>query len=166
MGNPKDKEDSGTMGEGTESACDACQAAQDLSHEGDATLTRQIAEAMAREMAKAHMHYQALLNERSMAAMPTSLKVTSRVAGFKVMDPFDWTKDKTIYQRWQIWSEKARHTLEAMEGDSEKTKISYFHHWVDSKGMAQTESLKNNKTLLKQEDYDKLDETQKEGKTE
>ena len=51
-----------------------------------------------------------------------------------------------------------------MEGDSEKTKILYFHHWVDSEGMAQTESWKNSKTLLKQEDYDKLDETQKEGK--
>ena len=51
-----------------------------------------------------------------------------------------------------------------MEGDSEKTKILYFHHWVDSEGMAQIESRKNNKTLLKQEDYDKLDETQREGK--
>ena len=115
-------------------------------------------------MAKVHMHYQVLLNERSVAAMPTSLQVTSRAAGFKVMDPFDWTKDKTIYQRWQMWSEKARHPLEAMEGDSEKTKISYFHHWVDSEGMAQIESWKNSKTLLKQEDYSKLDETQKEGK--
>ena len=51
-----------------------------------------------------------------------------------------------------------------MEGDSEKTKISYFHHWVDSEEMATIESRKNNKTLLKQEDYDKLEETQKEGK--
>ena len=51
-----------------------------------------------------------------------------------------------------------------MEGYSEKTKISYFHHWVDSEGMAQIESWKNNKTLLKQEDYDKLDQTQREGK--
>ena len=124
MGNPKDKEDSGTMREGAESASDAHQAARDLSRERDAALTRQIAEAVAREMAKAHMHYQALLNERSTAAMPTNLKVTSRAAGFKVMDPFDWTKDKTIYQRWELWSEKARHTLGAMEGDSEKTKIS------------------------------------------
>ena len=73
------------------------------------------------------------------------------------------TKDKTIYQRWQIWSEKARHTLEAMKGDSEKTKISYFHHSVDSEGMTQIESWKNNKTLLKQEDYE-LEENQKEGK--
>ena len=56
------------------------------------------------------------------------------------MDPFDWTKEKGIYQRWQLWSEKARHTLEAMEGDSEKTKISYFHHWIDSEGMVKIES--------------------------
>ena len=80
------------------------------------------------------------------------------------MDPFDWIKDKAIYQRWQMWSEKARHTLEAMEGDSEKTKISYFHHWVDSEGMAKIESWKNSKTLISQEDYERLEENQKEGK--
>ena len=49
--------------------------------------------------------------------MPTTLKVTFGAAGFKVMDHIDWTKDKTIYQRWKMWSEKAKHTLEAMEGD-------------------------------------------------
>ena len=158
--------------EGAESAAakdarDACQAAQDLSWERearDATLTRQVVEAIAKEMAKAHMHYPALLNERSAAAMPTSLKMTSGALGFKIMDSFDWTKNKVIYQRWQMWSEKARHALEAMEGNSEKTKISYFHHWVDSEGMAQIESWKNRKTLLKQKDYDKVDETQREGK--
>ena len=63
-----------------------------------------------------------------------------------------------------MWSEKARHALEAMKGDSEKTKISYFHHWVDSEGMAQIESWKNNKTLISEEDYEKLEENQKEGK--
>ena len=63
-----------------------------------------------------------------------------------------------------MWSEKARHALEAMKGDSEKTTISYFHHWVDNEGMAQIESWENNKTLLEQEDYDKLDETQREDK--
>ena len=91
-------------------------------------------------MAKAHAHYQALLNERGAAAMPTSLKMTSGALGFKIMDLLDWTKDKAIYQRWQMWSEKARHALDAMEGDSERTKISYFHHWIDSEGMAKTES--------------------------
>ena len=40
------------------------------------------------------------------------------------MDPFDWTKDKAIYQGWQLWSEKTRLTLDAMEGDSERSKIS------------------------------------------
>ena len=45
-----------------------------------------------------------------------------------------------------------------------KAKISYFHHWIDSPGMAHIESWKNNKTLISQEDYEKLDETQKEGK--
>ena len=63
-----------------------------------------------------------------------------------------------------MWSEKARHTLDAMEGDSEKTKISYFHHWIDGKGMGKIESWKNKKILISQEDYDKLEEDEKEGK--
>ena len=61
-----------------------------------------------------------------------------------------------------MWSEKARHTLDAMEGDSEKTKISYFHHWIDGEGMGKIESWKNKKVLISQEEYDRLDD--KEGK--
>ena len=106
MGNPKDKEDSQVSGDGESAAAkearDAHHANRDLSQERearDAALTRQVAEAIAREMAKTHMHYQALVNERSVAAIPTSLKMTSRALGFKVMDCFDLTKDKTIYQR-------------------------------------------------------------------
>ena len=62
----------------------------------DATLAKTIAEAVAREMAKAHAQHQALLNDRSAAVIPTSLKVTSGANGFKVMDPFDWTKDSYL----------------------------------------------------------------------
>ena len=91
-------------------------------------------------MAKAHVHYHAILNERSTATLQTSLKVSSGVNGFKVMDPLDSTKDKSIYQRWQLWSEKARLTLDAMEGDSKKTKISYFHHWINREGIGHIES--------------------------
>ena len=71
---------------------DAHQSNRDLSQDQearDATLAKTIAEAVAREMAKAHAHYQALLNDRSTAAIPTSLKITSGANGFKVMDPFD-----------------------------------------------------------------------------
>ena len=81
------------------------------------------------------------------------------------MDPFDWTKDTSIYQRWQMWSEKARLTLDAMEGDSEKTKISYFHHWINEEGMRQIESWKNSKTLIiSQSAYDELESKDREGK--
>ena len=115
-------------------------------------------------MAKAHAHYQALLNERSAAVIPNIIKVTSRANGFKVVDPFNWTKDKAIYQRWQLWSEKARLALDAMEGDSEKSKISYFHHWINGEGIRHIESWKNNKILISQSEYDRLEEHQKEGK--
>ena len=137
MGNPN-KDSNGAMGTDLTSPRDVQQAARDLSWERegrDTALAKQVVEAIAREMAKAHVHYQALLNERSTAVIPTSLKVTSGTSGFKVMDPFDWTKDKAIYQRWQMWSEKACHALDAIEGDSEKTKISYFHDRIDGEGM-------------------------------
>ena len=115
-------------------------------------------------MAKAHVHYQAILNERGAATIQTSLKVSSGANGFKVMDPFNWTKDKSIYQRWQLWSEKARLALDAMEGDSEKTKISYFHHWINGEGMGHIESWKNSKTFTHQSAYDALEEEEKEDK--
>ena len=114
-----------TASETITSPQDAYQSNRDLSQDckaWDAVLAKTIAKAVTREMAKAHAHYQALLDDRSTATIQTSLKVSSGANGFKVIDPFDWTKDKTIYQRWQLWSE----TLDAMEGDSEKTKISYF----------------------------------------
>ena len=128
----------------------------------DTTLAKTITEAVA--MAQVHAQYQALLIDGSTAIIPTSLKVTSGANGFKVMDPFDWTKDKAIYQRWQLWSEKARLTLDAVECDSEKTKISYFHHWINGEEMGHIESWKNSITLIHQSEYDGLEEHQKEGK--
>ena len=170
MGKGKNKEQDGETATSVESITsprDACHTNRDLSWEREAreaALAKTIAEAVAREMAKAQAHYQALLSDRSTPVIPTSLKVTSGANGFKVMDPFDWTKDKAIYQRWQLWSEKARLTLDAMEGDSEKTKISYFHHWINGEGIRHTESWKNNKTLIHKSEYDGLEEHQKEGK--
>ena len=109
MGKDKNKDKEHQDGETTAASSetitspwDACQLNCDLSQDRearDATLAKTITE-VAREMAKAHAHYQALLNDRSAAVIPTSLKVTSGANGFKVMDPFDCTKDKAIYQRW------------------------------------------------------------------
>ena len=131
MGKDKNKDGETTTSE-TNSPQDTRRDSQrDLSRDRDATLAQTIAEAVMREMAKAHVHYQAILSEKSTATLQTSLKVSSGANGFKVMDPFNWTKDKPIYRRWQLWSEKARLTLDAMEGDSEKTRISYFHHWIN-----------------------------------
>ena len=100
MGKDKNKEQDGETSASAESITspwDAHQTNRDLSQEREAwnaTLAKTIAEAVAREMAKPHAHYQALLNERGAPVIPTSLKVTSGANGFKVMDPFDWTKDK------------------------------------------------------------------------
>ena len=69
MGNKdKDREQTskGASGDSALSRRDASQANRDLSQGRDArdtALAKQIVETIAREMAKAHMHYQALLNE-------------------------------------------------------------------------------------------------------
>ena len=120
--------------------------------------TQSITEAFSRQMEKAHVHYKKLFKENHVAALPTTLKVTSSSDGFRVMDPFDWTMDKNVYQRWQLWSHKARLALDAMEGDTEKTKISYLHHWFNGEGIAKIEGWKNSKILLSQADYDALED--------
>ena len=162
----QDGETTAASGKTITSPWDTCQSNRDRRQDRearDAALAKTITEAVAREMAKAHAQYQALLSDRSTAAIPTSLKVTSGANGFKVMDPFDWTKDKAIYQRWQLWLEKARLTLDAMEGDSEK--ISYFHHWINGEGMGHIESWKNNKTFICQSEYDGLEDIKKKAST-
>ena len=121
--------------------------------------TQSMAEAFTRQMEKAHVQYQDLLKETRTAALPTTLKVTSSTDGFRVMDPFDWTMNKNVYQRWQLWSHKARLTLEAMEGDTEKTKISYLLHWLNDEGISKIEGWKNSKILISQAEYDELEDT-------
>ena len=98
------------------------------------TIAQAVAEAFAKQKAEETKQAQAQYEELSKASraqnFPSTLKVTSGSEGFRVMDPFDWTHDKNIYQRWQLWSMKARLALDTMEGDNEKTKISYIHHWL------------------------------------
>ena len=110
------------------------------------------------------MQYEELLKASRTQNFPSTLKVTSGWEGFRVMDPFDWTHDKNIYQRWQLWSMKARLALDAMEGDNEKTKISYLHHWLDGKGIDKIKGWMNSKILINQEDYDALEERERVGK--
>ena len=115
-------------------------------------------------MEKTQAQYEELLKASCTQNFPSTLKVTSSSDGFRVMDPFDWTRDKNIYQRWQLWSHKAKLALDAMEGDNEKTKISYLHHWLDGKGISKIEGWKNSKILISQEEYDTLEERDRKGK--
>ena len=115
-------------------------------------------------MEKTHAQYEEFLKASHAQNFPSTLKVTSSSEGFRVMDPFDWTLDKNIYQRWQLWSHKARLALDAMEGDNEKTKISYLHHWLDGKGISKIKGWKNSKTLISQAEYDALEERDRKGK--
>ena len=119
--------------------------------------TQLITEVITRQMEKTQAQYEELLNVSRAQNFPSTLKVTSSSDGFRVMDPFDWTMDKNIYQRWQLWSHKARLALDAMEGDTEKTKISYLHHWLNGDGISKIKGWKNKNILISQEDYDALE---------
>ena len=72
----------------TNSPWDACwDSWRDLSQDReaqDATLAQTITEAVAREMAKAEVHYQAILNERGTTTLQTSRKVSSGANGLRL----------------------------------------------------------------------------------
>ena len=132
--------------------------------EAVAQQTQAIADVFQRQMEETHAQYEDLLKASCTQNFTSTLKVTSSTDGFRVMDPFDWTWDNNIYQRWQLWSHKARLALDAMEGDNEKTKISYLHHWLDGKGISKIKGWKNSKTLITQAEYDALEERDRKGK--
>ena len=126
--------------------------------------TQSITEAFSRQMEKTHAQFDELLKASHAQNFPSTLKVTSSSEGFRVMDPFDWTMDKNIYHRWQLWLHKARLALDAMEGDTENTKISYLHHWLNGNGISKIKIWMNSKILISQEEYDALEERDRKGK--
>ena len=126
--------------------------------------TQALTDVFQRQMEETRAQYQELLKTSCAQKLSSTLKVTSGTNGFRVMDAFDWTNDKNIYQRWQLWSHKARLALDAMEGDNEKTKISYLHHWLDGKGIDKIKGWTNSKILIPQEEYDALEERDRKGR--
>ena len=126
--------------------------------------TQALTDVFQRQMEETQAQYQELLKASCAQKLSSTLKVTSGTNGFRVMDAFDWTNDKNIYQRWQLWSHKARLALDAMEGDNEKTKISYLHHWLDGKGIDKIKGWTNSKILIPQEEYDALEERDRKGR--
>ena len=58
-----------------------------------------IMDAVAKRTAELTATFMAVLNERVTVSMPTTPKVTSGASGIQAMPPFDWTRDKAIYQR-------------------------------------------------------------------
>ena len=126
--------------------------------------TQSLTDVFQRQMEETRVQYEELLKASCACNFTSTLKVKSSTDGFRVMDPFDWTSDKNIYQRWQLWSHKARLALDAMEGDNEKTKISYLHHWLDGKGISKIKGWINSKALITRAEYDALEERDRKGK--
>ena len=132
--------------------------------EAVAQQTKSITDVFQRQMEETRVQYEELLKASRAQNFTSTLKVTSSTDGFRVMNPFDWTADKNIYQRWQLWSHKARLALDAMEGDSDTAKISYLHHWLDGKGISNIKGWINSKIIITQEEYDALEERDRKGK--
>ena len=132
--------------------------------EAVAQQTQAIADVFQRQMEETRAQYEELFKASRAQDFTSTLKVTSSTDGFRVMDAFDWTADKNIYQRWQLWSHKARLALNAMEGHSDTAKISYIHHWLDGKGISNIQGWMNSKILISQEEYDALEERDRKGK--
>ena len=126
--------------------------------------TQALTDVFQRQMEETCAQYEELLKASRTQNFTSTLKVTSSTDGFRVMDPFDWTADKNIYQRWQLWSHKAKLALNAMEGHSDTAKISYIHHWLDGKGISNIQGWRNSKILISQEEYDALEERDRKGK--
>ena len=89
MGKDKTKDGETTASETQDGHWDAQRDHSQDQEARDTALAQTITEAVTREMAKAHAHYQAILNESGAATLPTSLKISSGSHGFKVMDPFN-----------------------------------------------------------------------------
>ena len=132
--------------------------------EAVAQQTQAIADVFQRQMEETRAQYEELFKASRTQNLSSTLKVTSSTDGFRVMDAFDWTNDKNIYQRWQLWSHKARLALNAMEGHSDTAKISYIHHWLDGKGISKIQGWMNSKILISQEEYDALEERDRKGR--
>ena len=132
--------------------------------EAVAQQTQAIADVFQRQMEETRAQYEELFKASHAQNLSSTLKVTSSTDGFRVMDAFDWTNDKNIYQRWQLWSHKARLALNAMEGHSDTAKISYMHHWLDGKGISKIQGWMNSKILISQEEYDALEERDRKGR--
>ena len=92
-------EGEGAMGGAIGLVHNARQAYQDCSRERATAMDKRIADALVRNATELMAKFTALLNEKITTSMPTALKVTSGAAGISAMPSFDWTRDKTIYQR-------------------------------------------------------------------
>ena len=128
----------------------------------DATLVQTITKAVTREMAKAHAHYQVILNEKSTETLQTSLKVSSRVNGFKVMDP-------SIGQRTNLSTRDGNCGQKGLDSPlmpqrEIQRKPRFLTSIIGSmeREWDTFESWKNSKTLIIQSAYDELES--KEGK--
>ena len=118
-----------------------------------------IMEAVAREMAKAHAHYQAILNKRGAATLQTSLKVSSGAMVLRLWTPLIGQRTNLSTRDGNCGQKRLDSPLMPWREIQRKPR---FHHWFNGEGMGHIESWKNSKTLISQPACDELEN--KEGK--
>ena len=79
--------------------------------------------------------FEANTNAHAVSPPPMATTASSRAAGTTTHEKFDWTRDKSIYQQWQVWSTQARHIMDAMEGYTEAAKVHYLQLWLNVDGI-------------------------------
>ena len=104
-------------------------------------------------MEKTQAQYEELLKASCAQNFPSTLKVTSSSDSFRVMDPFGLDNGQKHLPEMAVMVTQGKTCIRwAMEGENEKTKISYLHHWLDGKGISKIKGWKNSKILISQED--------------
>ena len=139
---------------------DARQAARD--HRQQA-IYQAVTAALSKHTAEMEARFTAMLKASTASSMLVSIKTSSGASQISAMSPFDWIRDKHIYQQWKSWSQWAQHAADAMEGDTEEAKVHYFYHWI-GEGADKIDSWKRNDILFKQDGFDKRKDEEKKGK--
>ena len=75
---------------------------------------------------KARARPKAVYRQTTTRAVAPATHIFSGTTRLTPIKPFNCTRDKGIYQHWQVWRQQTRHSLKAMEEDSEDVKVNYI----------------------------------------
>ena len=103
---------------------DARHTAQDHSQDRQTEIMEAVKAALVEYVSNIEVTITAKVWQEVTSVIPTTIiRASSGTTGVTAVTPFDWTRDKQMYQWWQTWSDQVRHAAVAMEGDGQKCKF-------------------------------------------